>query len=443
MRLRHLLPAVAAAINLAAPSLAGAADFVPGRVVVGYRAGTTHAQRLNVDRITGARYERALEGGARVVRVASGRSLGSAITALRRQPNVAYAVPDYRVHAADFIPNDPGRGGVGGWAQVQWNFIGPNSVNAPAAWDIAQRAGVPGASGVTVAVIDSGVAFENHRRFRISPDFNRSSFVSPYDFVKHDRHPDDQESHGTHVAGTIAEATNNGVGLTGLAYGAKIMPLRVLDANGDGDGASIATAIRYAVRHGARVINMSVEFDTSLRARDIPEVISAIKFATRRRVATIAASGNEGAAKIAYPARDPQVISVGATTVNGCLADYSNYAPGLTLVAPGGGRDAPLGGNAYDRANCHPDSPGRQIVQESFSRSPRNFALVGFEGTSFATPHVSAACALLIATKRLGPNPTPAQLALRLRQTARHLGAPGADRHYGAGLLDIAAALGP
>src|SRR5205085_11345604 len=138
-------------------------------------------------------------------------------------------------------------------------------------------------------------------------------FGKGYDCVNHDSHPDDEESHGTHVTGTIAQQTNNGLGVTGLAYGVKIMPLRVLDSQGNGDGADIARAIRYAVKHHAKVVNMSVEFDTSLHAGDIPEVISALHYAKRKGLTLVAASGNEGISKVAYPARYKDVISVGAS----------------------------------------------------------------------------------------------------------------------------------
>src|SRR3712207_3712642 len=128
----------------------------------------------------------------------------------------------------------------------------------------------------------------------------------------------DEESHGTHVTGTIAQKTNNARGVTGLAYGVKIMPLRVLDRDGNGHGSDIARGIRHATKRGADVINMSVEFDTSQRARDIPDVIRAINYAARKGVVMVAASGNEGISKVAYPARASHVISVGATTARGC-----------------------------------------------------------------------------------------------------------------------------
>jgi serine protease len=445
MRITPLLSTLAVASALGAPAAADAAAIVPGKVIVRYRADTTRPERAVVQKRTGTRFSTVLPGGSRTLAIKDGDSVPKTVAELRKSPKVVYAVPDYVVHAADFIPNDPGRTAVaGGWERLQWNFAGKWGVHAPAAWDLARQARAAGGGGVVVAVIDSGVAFENRGRFRRAPDLYASRFTrARYDWVGDDRFPDDEESHGTHVTGTIAQSTNNGTGLTGLAYGVKIMPLRVLDAHGNGDGADIARAVRYAVKHHARVINMSVEFDVSLTASDIPEVISALRYARQHKVTLVAASGNEGLTKVAYPARSPDVISVGASTFDGCLADYSNAGRGLDLVAPGGGPDAAFAGNPRDRQNCDPARGDRQIYQQTLSGSVRRFRLVGFEGTSFATPHVTAAAALLIATKRLGSNPTPGQIKARLRATARDLGANGYDSHYGAGLLDAAAAIAP
>ncbi len=444
MRLRCILTAVAAAFAVTVPAAGAQAAIAPGKVIVRYRADASHSQRVHVQRRTGTSTDDRLPGGARELRIADGDSVHQTLAELRSHRAVAYAVPDYVAHSADFIPNDPGREHVaGGWRALQWNFIGENSVNAPAAWDLARAAGAPGGRGAVVAVLDSGVAYENYRGFRRAPDLYASRFVRGYDWVDHDRHPDDEESHGTHVTGTIAQKTNNRFGVTGLAYGVKIMPLRVLDRDGNGDGSDIARAIRWAARHGADVINMSVEFNASETARDIPDVISAIRYAQHKGVVLVAASGNEGIGKVAYPARATQVISVGATTASGCLADYSNAGRGLDLVAPGGGDDAPLEADPYDQTHCDPDHPDRRIFQETLWGDTRHFRLVGFEGTSFASPHVSAIAALLIATKRLGPHPTPAAVRRRIMDTARDIGPAGYDSHYGAGLADAAAALGP
>jgi serine protease len=420
-----------------------ASDADPQAVIVGFRASTTRADRAAAERATGTAYADGFPGGTQKLRIVGKRGVAATLAGLRRRSEVQYALPDYRVHASDFVPNDPGFGGPAGWQRVQWNFVGPNSVNAPAAWSTAIRDGAPGGRGVTIAQIDSGAAFENHGGLHRSPDLARASFVAPWDFLRGNRHPDDLEGHGTHVASTLVEETNNGVAVTGLAYNARVMPLRVLDANGNGDGSTVARAIRYAVKHHARVINLSVEFDTTVHAADIPDVLGAMRYAYNHGVVMVAAAGNEGRATVSYPAASQYAIAVGATTADGCLADYSNFGSGLALVAPGGGSDAPFSDDPYDSGHCNPNNPPREVTQETFVRNPNRFRLIGFEGTSFGTPHVTAAVALLLATHRLGRHPTPAQIKARLMSTARDIGPPGFDRHYGAGLLDLQAALAP
>jgi serine protease len=370
-------------------------------------------------------------------------SLDHALARLRAKPNVEWAVPDYVAHTSEVaIPDDEGNTGeAGGWQQLQWNFSGPFGVNAPQAWANLAGDHAPGGRGVTVAVLDTGVAYANRGPFRISPDFNRYEFVRGYDFVGHDPYPNDRNGHGTFVAATIGEQTNNTIGLTGLAFGARIMPVRVLDTEGEGEASTIAEGVRYAVDHGAQVINLSLEFSPGVTAADIPELISAIRYAHRHRVLVVAAAGNEGHTALAYPARAPDVISVGATTEHGCLAAYSNDGSGLTIVAPGGGPDA----NLPDDPNCESERPGRDVFQMTFTgNSPRRFGLPsGYEGTSMATPHVAATAALVIASGVLGPDPTPAQITARLTATARKLGGGGDERLYGAGLVDAGAATAP
>ena len=319
-------------------------------------------------------------------------------------------MPNYIARASGFIPNDPGRGNVpGGWQQVQWNFLAEWGVNAPDAWVNVAAAGRIGGAGVKIAVLDTGVAYSNRGRFRRSPDLSKSSFIKGYDFVDGKNYPVDHNGHGTHVASTIAEATNNGVALTGLAYGAKIMPVRVLDSHGEGDATVIARGVRYAAKKGAHIINLSLEFPSDVRSSEIPELIDALDYAHRKGVFVVGASGNEAHASIAYPARARYVVSVGATTEHGCLSDFSNDGRGLDLVAPGGGADAQLNGDPH----CNPlTTAGNDIYQLTFlGSSPRRFGLPsGYEGTSMATPHVSATAALIIASGVLGPRPTPAAI---------------------------------
>jgi serine protease len=416
---RSLLIA-AAGTALLAPS-AGAADYVPDEVIV------RHASEQGPV--------------ARVVQVRGGGTVGETIARLRERPGVLSATPNY-IARASFVPDDPGRvGWPGGWQALQWNFAGPFGVNAPDAWDNLARAGRPGARGVVVAVLDTGVAYSDRGRFRRSPDLRGNRFKRGYDFVADDRYPNDHNGHGTHVASTIAESIDNGVGVTGIAFGAKVMPVRVLDSDGEGDSDAIARGIRFAARKRAHIINLSFEFGSGVRAREIPDILDALRYARRKGVLVVGASGNGSSASVAFPARASDVLSVGATTERGCVAEYSNEGPTLDLVAPGGGPDAPL-----DRdPNCRPDDrPGRDIVQMTFTSNVREFGLPGrYEGTSMAAPHVSGTAALVIASGLLGARPSPDAIEARLKETARDLGVPGPDKRYGAGLIDAAAATTP
>jgi serine protease len=430
-----------ALIGLTLPAGAAAdATGSPSRIVVGYATGATPRARES-----GTGLASTSESGTRteVLAPAAGESLGGALRRLRAAPGVRWAVPDYVAHASDLvIPNDAGlTHEAGGWQQLQWNFFGPFSVNAEQAWANVAADGAPGGRGVTVAVLDTGVAYADRGPFRRSPDFGRFQFVKGYDFVGRNAFPNDRNGHGTFVASTIAEETNNTTGLTGLAYGARIMPVRVLDTQGEGEASTIAEGVRFAVTHGAQVINLSLEFSPGVTATDIPELLEALRYAHRRRVLVVAAAGNEGHAAIAYPARAPDVVSVGATTEHGCLATYSNDGAGLTLVGPGGGPDAALPGDP----NCTPEQSGRDIFQVTFTgSSPKRFGIpTGYEGTSMATPHVAATAALVIASGVLGRHPSPAQLTARLKATARKLGGGGDEALYGAGLVDAAAATAP
>lgn len=415
---------------------AGAAEAVPGEVIVRYAPGAERAERATVQRRTGTRFEEKVPGGSRRLEIRDGESVRETAQELEKDPRVAYAQPNYRVRAS-FVPNDPG-------VPVQWNFFGRNGVGASEAWDLAAAARAPGGRGAVVAVIDSGSAYENRGRFRRAPDSSPRRFVRGYDFVDDDPYANDENGHGTHVANTIAETTNNGRGVTGLAYGARIMPLRVLDSRGIGDSLSISRALRYAASRRADVANISVELEGRATARQVPEIISAARFASSRGLVSVSSTGNSGEPEVNYPAAAPGVISVGATTINGCRANYSNDGRGLDLVAPGGGTDAALNDNPRDAASCDPTRGGPPIFQETFARerSVRRFGFPSaYVGTSFAAPHVSAVAALVIATRRVGRNPSPGAVERRIKETARDLGPDGYDDRYGFGLLDAAAAL--
>ena len=418
-RLQLSLIALAALLTLfVLPAAAGAAEAEPNQVVVQFE-----------DPATGAAPS-AASADPLVLQVAN---VGKALAELRARDDVVYAVPNMIAHTAagSYTPNDPLL------ASLQWNFIGPYGVGAQQAWANARAAGRPGGKGVTVAVLDTGVAYSNRVPYKRSPDFSGGQFVAGWDFVDGDPYANDANGHGTHVAGTIAEATNNKIAVAGLAYGAKIMPVRVLDRNGEGSANDITDGVRFAVRNGAKLINLSLEFDSGVRAADIPELLSALRYARSRGVLVVSASGNVGDQSISYPANAPTVMSVGATTESGCVAEYSNGGDGLDIVAPGGGPDSTATGESRCRRTA-----SRNIAQVTFSgKSVSVFGVPSdYEGTSMATPHVTAAAALVIATGAIGSNPSASRLEARLMDTARDLGQKGIDRFYGAGLLDAAAA---
>jgi serine protease len=302
-----------------------------------------------------------LEGATRAHTVTLPRdvSVRRAVAALRHDPAVRYAAPNFVATASvtaekpRMVPNDPGPisgtpGPPGGWVVKQWNFLpwqgtstpllptSPGGIDAVSAWEHLQAAGHPGAEGVTVAVLDTGIAYRAYgKRFRRSPDFSAGQFVKGYDFVDDDHLPLDENGHGTHVAGTIAEKTNNGIGLTGLAYRAKLMPVRVLDAHGRGRADEIARGIRFAAAHGADVINMSFNFGCG---REVPTVDEALRQAYKHGAIPVASIGNLGSeACVAPPATSPHAIGVGGSTQGGCLGVYSLAGQDVDVIAPGGG----------------------------------------------------------------------------------------------------------
>jgi len=429
-----LATVVAAAPAAAATGVSPAREFAPGRVVVKLRG----------------------QRGGRTVDLPAGVGVRQAARALRRSPRVAYAAPDYIAKASSAksarlldagIPNDPGplsapAGPPAGWVSLQWNFlpwqgtatpslpVSPGGIDAVAAWQHLAAARRRGAGGITVAVLDTGIAYrDDGRHFRRSPDFASGQFVKGYDFVEHDSVPLDENGHGTHVAGTIAEKTDNGVGLTGLAFRAKLMPVRVLDRNGSGQAGDIAQGIHFAVAHGADVINMSFNFGCG---KKVPGIDEELRNAYRHGVVTVASIGNLGSeACVSPPATDPHVIGVGGTTEGGCLGSYSLLpGPGVDLLAPGGG--APVAG-------C-PSVSSRSIYQVTLKGgNPRRFGEPGsYIGTSMAAAHVSGVAAMVLASGVLAKNLSPegrVNAALRrLRNTARDLGLPPARQ--GAGLID-------
>lgn len=429
--------AVAVAPAAAATGLSGAApapEFAPHRVVLKFE-GEPHGSAVR------------LPGGVGVRR---------ATAVLRRNAHIAYVAPDYVARASDLsgngIPNDRGTlvppGTVSGWAEKQWNFlpwegeetetlpVSPGGIDAVGAWANLIDAGRPGAAGVRVAVLDTGIAYRSWgKRFRRSPDFAPRQFMRGYDFVDRDRLPLDQNGHGTHVAGTIAERTDNHIGLAGLAYRAKLLPVRVLNRHGSGLASEIARGIRFSVARGADVINMSFNFGCGKR---VPGINEELRRAYRRGVVVVASVGNLGSEScVSPPATGPRAIGVGGTTEGGCLGSYSLPGKAVDVLAPGGGPPIP---------SC-PSVSSRPIYQVTLrGGSTRVFGEPAtYAGTSMAAAHVSGVAAMILASGVLkqdaGPRGTVNRLTRRLLSTARGLGLPA--RRQGTGLIDAARATSP
>jgi len=383
-----------------------------------------------------------------------GIGVREAAAALRRNPAVSYAAPNYIATASALtIPNDPGPligppGPPGGWVSKQWNFLpwegqstplrpaSPGGIDAIGAWQNLEDAKRPGARGITVAVLDTGIAYRARgSRFRRSPDFTAGQFVRGRDFVNRRSIPLDRNGHGTHIAGTIAEKTNNGIGLTGLAYRAKLMPVRVLDRFGRGRADDIAAGVRFAAARHADVINMSFNFDCRKR---VPSVVQAVRYAIHRGAVVVASAGNLGSEScVSAPATIRGVIGVGGTTQGGCIGDYSVSGKSVDLVAPGGGEPV---------ASC-PSVLTAPIFQVTFrSAKERRFGEpADYVGTSMAAAHVSGLSALLLAggliDRRKKGGSIQAQVTRRLSKTARSVGA--APLLQGAGLIDAGRATDP
>jgi len=350
----------------------------------------------------------------RLIEVPEPMTAEGMVSVFANEPLVEYAELNHYARLS-LVPDDT-------FYQYQWNLNDPISggIGVEAGWDI--QTGDP---NVIVAVLDTGVAYEDIGRFKQAPDLAGTLFVPGYDFVNDDAHPNDDHGHGTHVAGTIAQNTNNGVGVAGVAFGCSIMPVKVVSGKGRGSYFDIVDGMYFAVNHGARVINLSLGGD-----QDSITLKNAVAYAYVTGVTVVCAAGNEflEGGPPSYPAAyDDYCIAVGATRYDETRAYYSNVGSYIDLVAPGGDLLVDQNGDGY----------GDGIVQQTFSLDPREFAYWFFQGTSMAAPHVSGAAALLISNGVT----EPARIRQALESTAKDLGPAGWDEQYGWGLIDIGAAL--
>ena len=329
-----------------------------------------------------------------VVKVERGREFA---TAQRFKTHGRKASLNYILHATN-VPNDEY------YSPYQWNFTAIQSENA---WNLSSG------SGVTVAVLDTGIATGGNDGI--------DCIVAPRDVINEDDYPEDGDGHGTHVSGTIAQKTGNGIGAAGLAYNACIMPVKVLDDTGTGSMADIAEGVHYAVDNGAKVINMSLGTDAQFGIRNDPFLDVELDYAHSQGVTVVCASGNDRSRQnVSYPAIYPTTIAVGATDFNNNVTGYSNRGEGLDIVAPGGDLLKDLNGDGFADG----------ILQETLINGFWGYYF--YEGTSMASPHVAAVVAMLIA---FDSTLTPDFVYQILTTTALDLGQMGHDTTSGYGLV--------
>jgi serine protease len=389
-------------------------ECVPDEVIVRFKDGIREHEKISVLKTHGAiDIQSSYKDFFKVVKVPEG-SVKAVIHVLEKHPAIKYAEPNYILRAYG-VPNDPKY-------DLQWNFP---LINVEEAWEVSTG------EGVTVAVVDTGVNPHGNDGFgdRLLDGFNAFLRKSYWE---------DGNYHGTHVAGTIAQETNNEKGVAGIAYDAQILPVKVISRFNFATVSSVAKGIYWAADNDADIINMSLggpEGGTALE--------DAVNYAYNNNITLIAASGNESVDEdfsyyydewlqpVSYPAVYENVIAVGAVGYNRERAPYSNGGPELDIVAPGGDEYEDIDNDGY------PDYIA--ILQETFSEflGFRTFA-IGWDykylsGTSMAAPHVAGVAALI---KSVHPAWGPDEIKEAITETARELGQTGWDEQYGYGLID-------
>jgi serine protease len=315
------------------------------------------------------------------------------LDAIAPEPGVAHA-ERMEVFRASFVPDDP-------LYAEQWHL---KRVGAEAAWEYGCG------RGVTVAVVDTGVACFDKGPFSRGSDLAGTRCEGGYNFVADSSDAYDDQGHGTHVAGTVAQTTNNGKGTAGLAFCARLMPVKVLNRFGWGTLADVAEGVRFAADHGAQVINLSLGGSSKSRILE-----DAVRYAQKQGALVVAAAGNSGK-KVGYPAAYDGVVAVSATDANDRIAWFSSRGPQVAIAAPGVG-----------------------VIQQTICEAGRNKCeLFGtFSGTSMASPHVAGGAALLMGLGVTNAGVVRDALLSSARTDVAGGTASEQPELYGAGILDV------
>ena len=434
--------------------------YTRGSVIVKFRDGSDSARQTTMRAVGGrAMMTRPAWADFDLMSIPMDADPERVAAGLAERPEVEYAQARYR-NQAMFRPNDQ-------HYSLQWNLP---ALDMERAWDINQGA----STSVTVAVLDGGVAYRDalvrYRAdafvldgvrypalgqidvpFALAPDLGPASrFVSPRDFIWDDNLPLDLDGHGTHVAGTIGQTTNNSVGTAGMAFNVQIMPVKVIaelwddifDSPNFGTDDVVARAIRYAADNGAHVINMSIGREAGGPA---PAIEAAVQYAISRGVFVAIAAGNDGSGAnrpnrtAEFASRIDGVVAVGAVGRSLDRAYYSTTGSYVELAAPGGDTRASGSQGGILQQSIDQGLAATYDLGPALFRAPRfdAFQFYYLQGTSMATPHVSGFAALL----RQQGITSPAAIEAAMKRFATDRGPTGRDNEYGEGLISPRATL--